>query len=344
MTKKKQGKTHTFPCQQVKQGEHTIYLFAASAKTLWNILKINRKEENKEEGYQRVLSPSRATKIARYIDSGNPLPMSVLISLDDATVSKDGKTITIPDSQDAGWVIDGQHRLAGAHKAKSDITVPVVAFVALGEKEQIKQFITINREAKGVPTSLYYDLLRQVPEKRSHAEIAKEKAADIANDLKRDENSPFFGKIVTTTAPKKGQISTVNFVRKVSPLILQGKGILATYTQQEQKRIIENYFTALRTVFPKMHNEDVSVFYQTLGFGALLNALPPFFSICLREHKGFRVEDAVGVFEKIKHFDFGAWKKMGTGSVAEIQAGDDLRDELESAFADNSNQGGSLLL
>jgi DGQHR domain-containing protein len=109
----------------------------------------------------------------------------------------------MPAGTDVGWVIDGQHRLAGAEVASrggTDIELPVIAFIGLSEPRQVEQFVTINREAKNVPTSLYLDLLRLLPN-RKPADVAKERAADLATQLRRDEESPFFESIVVTTSP-----------------------------------------------------------------------------------------------------------------------------------------------
>jgi DGQHR domain-containing protein len=232
---------------------------------------------------------------------------------------------------DAGWVIDGQHRFLGAVHANKDIELPFVAFIGLSIERQIQMFITINQEAKGVPSSLYLDLLKKIPNKTPQ-EVAKERGADIGSELKRDEESPFFSRIVVTTAPKKGEISLTNFVRKITPLIQPGKGILNAFTETEQRSIVNNYFKALKNIFPKEYSKENTIFFQTLGFGGLMNAFPTFFSICLREFSGFAVEDATKVFKKIEHFDFSTWQSKGTGNSAEIEAGNDLATELNSSF------------
>ena len=161
-----------------------------SADELWNICEINEKTEDKDDGYQRALSNSRATDIKRYIIKGNAIAPAIIISFKKDKAKFDEKTqlLTIENIPDAGWVIDGQHRLRGADLASAedmDIQLPVVAFLDLSLEEQIQQFVTINREAKGVPTSLYYDLLKQLPVKSS-TDIAKEKAAAIADVLRKD--------------------------------------------------------------------------------------------------------------------------------------------------------------
>lgn len=332
----KRRRKYKYPCIEVVQDDHKLYLFEAPASDLWKILKINHRIEDKDEGYQRVLSPSRVRAISRFIQRKNPLPLSILVTFDDATVDADGN-IAIPAIENAGWVIDGQHRLAGAHESNTNIHLPVVAFIGLNEREQINQFVTINREAKGVPTSLYYDLLKHIPDRKNATEFAKERAADIANQLKRDVESPFYERIVVMTSPRKGQISMNNFVRKVYPLIQEGKGFLHIYTEQEQRHLISNYFKGLKNVFPKEYTKSDSIFFRTLGFGALMNALPTVFSLCLSNESGFRVEDVTKILKEIGHFDFSQWSRIGTGSAAENQAGNDITSELNSAFELNED-------
>ncbi|HJT41974.1 MAG TPA: DGQHR domain-containing protein [Rhizomicrobium sp.] len=322
-----------FKCSPVQQDGKTLYVFAAKASELYSILSINRKIEDKEEGYQRTLSLSRVEAIAKHIERKNPIPTSIVVAFDQATFNAKSGELTVPAGKDVGWVIDGQHRLAGAHQAAArgvDIELSVVAFAAADEKEQIQQFVTINREAKGVPTSLYLDLLRHLPNK-DMAEVLKERTADIARELKSDEESPFYDRIPATASPKVGQISLTNFVRKISPLLAE-KSTLGIYTEKEQRAVIVNYYTALRNVFPDEYRKADSVFFRTIGFGALWNAFPVFFSLCLKEHQGFQVKDANKVFKKIETFDFSDWRELGTGSAAEIQAGNDLKTALRIAF------------
>jgi DGQHR domain-containing protein len=327
-----------FPCQVVRQGNKTLYIFSAKASVLYSALSINRKVENKDEGYQRTLSLSRVASLAKHIALGRSIPTSIVVAFDKAAYDAKRGVLVVPPGRDVGWVIDGQHRLAGAHEAAvlgKDIDLSVVAFSNIDEKEQIQQFFTINREAKGVPTSLYLDLLRHLPNK-DVAQLIKERAADIARNLKQDESSPFFERIPTTASPRVGQISLANFVRKISPLLAE-KSTLGIYTEKEQRAVIANYYTALRNAFPDEYRKSDSVFFRTVGFGALWNAFPVFFNLCLKEYQGFQVKDAVRVFKRIEEFDFFAWRTMGTGSAAEIQAGNDLIATLRLALAEGKD-------
>lgn len=326
-------KSVSFRCLSFKQGAYELVCFIASAKKLWDVVKINKREEDKDKGYQRALSQSRAEKIARFIEKGNVLPGSVIISFDeDSKFDKANSTITIPNRADAGWVIDGQHRLAGASVSEKDIDIPVVAFIGLSIEEQINCFVTVNKEHVGVPSSLYYDLLKYLPPTKTDAELSKERAADLANTLKSDEKSPFFGKIVVTIAPKRGEISLTNFVRKIAPLLKRNDGRLAVLLDEEREGVLNNYYLALQQVFPTEYKRGDTIFFKTLGFGALINVFPTFLDLCINHYHGFRVADAASLFKRIDYFDFAAWHKVGTGSAAEIQAGDDLRTALTRAF------------
>jgi len=328
-----------FKCLTFKQDGSTLVIFVASAKKLWQIVDINRKAEDKDEGYQRVLSVARAKKIADFIEKGNILPTSVLISFDKATLTQKGTKLTVPNKSNAGWVIDGQHRLAGAHQSKKDILLPVVAFINLEIQDQINCFVTINREQKGVPTSLYLDLLKLLPGKRTEAEVTRERAAGIGTELKHDESSLFFDRIVITVSPKKGELSLTNFVRKVVPLIKRD-GRLATFTMEECKGIINNYFTAISHVFPKEFKKPDSVFFRTVGFGALMNVLPTFLDLTIKYHKAFRVADAVKVLKQIEDFNFREWSRMGTGTQAENSAAEELRVTLLDRLTSETDDGG----
>jgi DGQHR domain-containing protein len=334
-----------FPATEVRQTTHSLYVFKAKASVLYKALSINRRIEDKDEGYQRALSPSRVQAITRYIMQKKPIPGAIIICFDKATFDKNRNEIILPAGTDVGWVIDGQHRLAGAEMAArsgADIELPVVAFMDISEDNQIEQFVTINREAKNVPTSLYLDLLRALPTTKKPAEVAKERAADLATELRRDEGSPFFEKIVVTISPKQGQLSLTNVVRKIAPLVTPERGILSLYTEQEQRAVISNYYKGLRQVFPKDFEGNDSVFFKTVGFGALWNIFPVFFNLALKNYKGFGVDDVVKIFKRVDTFDFSSWKQLGSGNQAEQIAGEDLKSALLFAFGAEDGRTGRL--
>ena len=332
----------SFSALKVTQSASTLYLFKAKASVVYQALSINRRIEDKDEGYQRALSVSRVRSIANYIKSKRAIPGAIIVCLDKAAFDSKNGELTVPKGTDVGWIIDGQHRVAGADMAARegvDIELPIVAFIELEEKRQVEQFVTINREGKNVPTSLYLDLLKVLPFKKA-ADAARERATDIGTELRRDEESPFYERIVVTVSPKQGQISLTNFVRKIAPLVTRDKGMLYVYTEREQSAVVSNYFKGLRQVFTKEFDRKESVFFKTVGFGALWNAFPTFFNLTVKNQQGFDVQDVVASLKQIESFDFSGWTQYGSGNQAEMNAGEDLKTELLLAF--NAAEGGSL--
>lgn len=322
--------THTFPCLPLKQGKLTMFIFAIEAKTLWTLVKINRRQEDKEKGYQRAISPSRVDKIAAYFNEGNAVPGAILVSFDKATVAEDGKSITIQNDEDAGWVIDGQHRLAGAHRSTKNLDLPVIAMLQLNLEEQIDFFVTINREQKGVPSSLYYDLLQHLPRRLTESEVIQERANDLVALLRRDAESPFYRRIVVTTSPKDGQLSSTNVIRKLSPHIRRD-GRLVAFSDDERAGILNNLYLALEQVFPKEYVRPDTVFFRTVGFGAIMNVLPVLIDLTfsVAGKASFRVSDVAQTLRFVRDFDFDSWRQMGTGTAAENQAANDFRSRLQ---------------
>lgn len=331
-----------FRCVAVKQHRTTFYLFSAPAKVLYGLLQINQRSTEKDEGYQRILSASRVRSVSQFVEDRHVMAPAIVITLQNATFDTRSGELVIPQREDAGWVIDGQHRLAGAREASVEVDIAVVAFLGLGLDEQIFQFVTINQTAKGVPRSLYYDLLKHLPPQKRPADVAKERAADIANQLRRSEESALFNRI-TVIPPQAGRtISLNNFVRKVAPLIQVDKTPISGFSLHEQSRIVDNYFMGLREHDPSLFKHSPSMVFRTLGFGALINALPALFNLTFRQHGGFRVIDVAEMFNRVQ-FDFETWSAIGTGNAAEHAAGNDLAEEARRRYQTESDRSGGII-
>ncbi len=198
----------TVAATRIFQSEYELFSFKMKASLAWEMFSISRKEPDSNKGYQRFLSPARVAAVSKYIIKGNPIPVSVLVSVDHGKYNSKKGTFTIPKGRDIGWIIDGQHRMAGAAEAAEqghDIELAIMAFVELDERHQIQQFVTINDEAKGVPRSLLLNLLKQIPDKTLQ-EQANERAVDVAKQLNGDPHSVFFQRIASISAPRSGQI------------------------------------------------------------------------------------------------------------------------------------------
>lgn len=341
----------SIPCVKLTQHNQNIFLFSMDANTLWNILEINERSSDKDEGYQRALSNSRAEDISNFIIQRGIISPALIVSLNKSSFDEATSTLQIPKIDNAGWVIDGQHRLRGAYLASIvenspvNLTLPVIAFSDLSEDEQIVQFVTINKEAKGVPTSLYYDLLNRLPHNKTPAEKSKEIATEIARTLTKDIDSVFYERVIFVRSPKKGELSVNNFVRKVSPLLTDNRGTLGTnFTQQNQTKIIENYFTALKIVFPEQFTTRNFRFFGTLGFGAAINSFETVFSLTRTEFGTFTIDDIVKVLGRASDYNFDNWDQYGTGVAAETAIGNDFKAVISARTREIQNNDSILRL
>jgi DGQHR domain-containing protein len=328
----------------VTQAGVSFYLLSIAASTLWRITEINQRSEDKDEGYQRALSNARVRNIARYIKTGGMLPGSIVVTFDDGTFNKKTQKLRLPIRKNVGWIIDGQHRLAGAHEASKgsnsvDLKLPTIAFLELPPEKQIELFITINREARGVPASLYIDLLKNLPRQKTERELTEERIADIARGIDRDEQSPFHQKIIFTSTAKAGQISLNNFARILRPHIMRPAGTIALFTPHEQEGAINNFYKALAVSFPKVFKKSPSILFRTIGFGAVFRAFPLIFNLTRTRYNAFSVANISKILKEVNDFDFEKWVQAGTGSGAEISAGEDLIAAIEEAFAEDGGVG-----
>jgi DGQHR domain-containing protein len=322
------------PAIPVQQGQHVFYLFTMPASKLYRLLEINRRSEDKREGYQRALSPSRVKSVERYIVAGRRVPGAIIAAFDRGSFDPDARILTLPKDENVGWVVDGQHRLAGAFQASeegSDIWLPAVGLLEASLQDQIELFITINREARGVPASLYIDLLKDLPRVKSEREIIDERVSDIARQLNNEELSPFFQRVIFTRTARAGEISLVNFARIFRSLLDRTSGILGIYTEIEQEGAITNYYKALSIAYPEAWRRDI--FFRTVGFGGVWRAFPLVFTLTNSRFKGFTVSAIAKIFSQVGDFDFESWNQFGTGSAAEIQAGNDLISRIRDAFS-----------
>jgi len=309
---------------------------------LFRISTVSRREEDKERGFQRLLNVRRASQIASYIDRQQGLiPNNLIVAFDESVEYKDGK-LHILDSPTAALIIDGQHRMWGLHMAKLDLPVAVVGFIGLAPARQKELFITINKYQKGVPASLYLDLLPEIKE-LLEVDTVEMRAIDLVKRLNEDETSPWYDQI-NITGEGKGLISLVNFVRKLKPLLDQPW--LSQFYLEEQYQLLYNYFSAVQNVFLDQWKDKSSLIRKTVGFGALMEILPEVFSTTTREKSGeFTIQAVTGILKLIDDFEFNKdTLGAGSGTAAEKAAAEILHDALVGSLRRTKEDAGERLV
>jgi DGQHR domain-containing protein len=179
---------------------------------------VTTREENPQQGFQRVLDRDRAEQIANYIDSGfGSIPSSIVLSAQpeaQLNIIGRGKTLEFQDSQKAFLVLDGQHRVYGFSLAETALRVPVVIYNGLTRQDETRLFIDINTKQRPVPNELLLDI-KKLAEYESDTEHLLAELFDLFND---QANSALIG-LMSPAARTGGKLSRVTFNAGVKPLI-----------------------------------------------------------------------------------------------------------------------------
>jgi DGQHR domain-containing protein len=125
-----------------------------------------------------------------------------------------------PENEKPGWIVDGQQRTAALRDARVDeFPVCLVAFIA-EESEQRAQFILVNN-TRPLPKGLIHELLPATQEELPLPLMRRRLAAEVLHRLNTDRDSPFHGRIATTTHPS-GYIKDNAVLRMVENSIYNG--------------------------------------------------------------------------------------------------------------------------
>jgi DGQHR domain-containing protein len=290
----------------VKQGKRVCYLTCLPAKFVVNLSYVAMRKPGAEVGaVQRMLNPARIDRIRDFTLLGGDFPNAIVLNWNHARrklVRKDGK-ITISDDDKSAQIIDGQHRLAGIEAAIKtsakigQLQLPVVFYEGLDTSACAEIFLAINTEQKPVPRSLVYDLFGEVTS--GLIDSAALRARDIAMFLHEDESSPYYGDIKLPGAPiRKGGIALSTVVNAIKAVV-QDQGILYMSGVQElesQKKVLYNYFDALRRRYGEEWKLTTNAFMYSSGFvGAMQffsNRIAPYCSMT-RSFESSTIFDAI---------------------------------------------------
>lgn len=244
--------------------ELPCYVTVMRAKEIFEISKVSRIDEDNQKGYQRFLSEKRACDIAEYIDDGNIIPGSIILSAhDDFDIKFDPSTneLQLEPNNSSLFVIDGQHRLWGANKSDKDVLLPVCIFTGLELNQEVQYFLDINSNQKGVPKTLRIELLKFLSQPNSKDEILN----SLFKDLGEEASSALFNKI-SPTKSMVGKISHVPFRSAIEPLI-EGP-VLNKFDYKQKKNLLENYLNAVESTLINIEDNPrrlvSSAFFQAI--------------------------------------------------------------------------------
>jgi len=272
-------------------------------------------------GIQRPLNQDRVNEIREYVRTIDAcFPNTIIIAVPSENIRSEPANgrLFIKRQQDAAFIIDGQHRLAGfgAEELESSFELLVTIFVDLELEEQAYLYSTINSKQTRINPSLAQDLLDfstvQTPEKVAH---------NIAKSSNSDPTSPWWRHIKmlgVNDEITEGIITQHAFVTELLSLLYPGRALQNTVrstlkkhkndryylrsmtefdtsryplwefyvTGQDGqiKKIIDNYFQSVKITFPEDWANRDRILSKTTGYQALMSQLQRLIPIGVREH------------------------------------------------------------
>lgn len=230
----------------VRQGSHTFYTLTVPSDVLARTCAVTTRKEDPQRGFQRELDERRAKEIAQYIDEGlGTIPNSIVLSAQAAAELKiigKGKTIEFADRPGAFLILDGQHRVFGFSKAKTQLRVPVVIYNGLSRREETRLFIDINTKQRPVPAQLLLDIKRL-------AEIEDSSEATLRDIFDRF-HSDLGSALKDLTAPsekEKNKLNRATFNSAVKPLL----ELLDEKDNDQIYKILNNYLISASMVLSR---------------------------------------------------------------------------------------------
>jgi len=245
--------TKTYSATLVTQGDHRFHTLTMRSDVLAKTCRVDTRDENPIDGFQRQLDEKRADEIAKYIDAGGTIPSSIVLSAQKeaefaySRTNRSAKFKLLPTSF---LILDGQHRVFGFAKATSSLRVPVVVYNNLTRVEEAKLFIDINTKQRPVPNELLLDIKR-LAEAASDEETLYGEVFDL---FLRDSDSPLLG-LLSPSDKATGKISRVTFyaaLRGIRSAIIQSPpervyALLAVYVQAWVEHLKQNQLSSRLT-------------------------------------------------------------------------------------------------
>jgi DGQHR domain-containing protein len=316
------NKTIKVDAIKIEYNDTIFYVAVLKVSQLFRISEVSRADEDPEQGYQRLLGKQRAKKISEYISAGNVIPGSIILSAQAGVCTYDTATkkLSLNNKKGSLLVIDGQHRLYGAHQyeEQEDIPLPVCIFDGLDKAHEVQYFLDINGYQRGVPKTLQIELTKFTADPESKEDVLNR----LFNKLESD--SPLTGKL-TRTKSMVGKLSHVSFRKGVEPIL--EKAPMHTLSFNNKVDILTNYLAALETILLEEdgHSKRISngAFFQAI-MGVFIDAC----NMALYRFKNYKRESFEEILSGIADINFDQYKGTNNKAISELTG--IIRDAISS--------------
>lgn len=233
----------SYPALKNDQNGRVFYTLTVPIDDLYPCCFLLRREDNRKEGYQRPLDEKRAREIAEYLDAGQSIASSVVLSAQPEAAleySRGSKSIRFAGDTRAFAQLDGQHRLEGYQLAKTRLRVPVAIYQGLSRAEEAKLFIDINTKQRGVPQALLLDIRALAERESAHQAVLHKLFDALALDKKSPEG---LRDLFSPSSSERWKVSRVTFNRAMGPA-LKGS-VFSGLHPEDAAGVLRNYLTAI---------------------------------------------------------------------------------------------------
>lgn len=260
-------KRESYTCSLVTQGSFKFFSLTMPSEVLAATCFVSARDDDPQEGFQRILDEQRAQEIADYIDSGTgSIPTAIILSAQkeaDLKYSSKNRTIEFFCIPKAFLVLDGQHRVYGFSLAETSVRVPVIIYNGLSRKEETRLFIDINTKQRPVPTELLLDI-KSLAEYESDIESICREIFDLFNN---SPDSCLLG-LLSATAKSKGKVTRVTFNAAVKP-------IYDIFGDRENKEVYEFLNAYLKVMQNGLSKKGIKSITKPILFRAIMQLFPP---------------------------------------------------------------------
>lgn len=333
-------------------GGHTLYLFTLEPRQILDIAEISRigrDDAGTLIGYQRPSVQSHIKDIQTYLQSDDVVfPNSIILALDPNIKFRSsrgphasdglatGGTLNIPISGDRkpAWIVDGQQRaFALSTISRTDLPVPVSAFVTDNVEIQRDQFIRVNN-TKPLPRGLVVELLPKVSIPISPRLAARKLPSALCDQLNRNSCSPFFSLVRRPSTKKSRQhavVADTSLVKMIETSLNSSSGCLFPFRNlatgetdlEAVWQILVLYWSAVRDTFPEawglpptqsrlMHGAGVAAMGRLMD--KIMATVNPY-----SEDAPDRVRADLALVAGICHWTSGRWRELGNLPWNEVQ-------------------------
>lgn len=330
------------PAFQLIQNKIPMLVFVTTVKMIYERFDVSQRVDDKKLGYQRSFSKTRIKEIKNYINQEQGIiPNSILVNIDEGKFDyqENDNLLILEDTNSLGLIIDGQHRVNGCYDANPDFPLMVIATLGLSVKDQAKLFVIINKTQKGVPTSLYLDLMNllegEIEDFDGEGVTAERRAREIAIRLNETDESPLY-ELIRTTGEAGFGISLNEFVTQIRDYVEPKTGKLASLGFEQQYKVFEIYFRSVKAVFLEEWNDPKSYILKTVGFGGLMAAFYEVFNLVMQKYQMFNTENTIKLLLSIQDFKFDKDNLPGgAGFKAQEKVGDMIVSKLKNAVRED---------